>query len=248
MALAERRSELERLAAEAQNLPSFATALRGQSIAVIAEIKRSSPSKGEINIGISAAAQARAYEVGGAAAVSVLTEPHRFGGSDEDLADTARSCGLPILRKDFHVSEIQLVGAKAMGASAALIIVRALSPTRLVEMAAAAISIDLEILFEVRNEAELERALEVGAVAIGVNNRNLETLEVDPTTVARIVPLIPRDRIAIAESGYSTIADVEAAARAGADAVLVGSVLSVSPDPAAVVREMSSVARSIDQR
>lgn len=247
-ALAGRTSELANLAAEAPNRPSFAKALAGRSIAVIAEIKRASPSKGEINKGIAAAAQARAYEAGGASAVSVLTEPHRFGGCDADLTEAARACGLPILRKDFHVSEIQLIEAKAMGASAALIIVRALTPTRLAEMAAAARDIDLEILFEVRDEAELERALEVGAVTIGVNNRNLETLEVDATTVSRIVPLIPRDRIAIAESGYSTVAEVESAARAGADAVLVGSVLSISPDPAAVVRNMSAVARSIDVR
>ncbi len=242
-ALAARTGELERLAAEPRAVPSFASALAGPSIAVIAEIKRASPSRGDINKGISAARQARAYEAGGAAAVSVLTEPHRFGGRDSDLTDAARACELPMLKKDFHVSEIQLIEAKAMGSSAALIIVRALSPARLRAMAAVARDIDLEILFEIRDEAELDRALEAGALTIGVNNRDLETLEVDPTTVPRIVPLIPRDRIAIAESGYSTIADVQTAARAGADAVLVGSVLSASADPGATVRAMSAVAR-----
>ena len=174
--------------------------------------------------------------------MSVLTEPTRFGGSNDDL-EKARAAELPILKKDFHVSEAQLVEAKALGASAALIIVRAIEPARLQFLAEAAREIDLEVLFEVRDERELERALEAGAILIGVNNRNLETLVIDPSTVSRIIPLIPSGCIAIAESGYSSSADVKRAADAGADAVLIGSSLSASADPEAAVAMLASVAR-----
>lgn len=247
-ALGVHASELERLAFRARTVPSFSAALKRREVAVIAEIKRASPSKGDIDMGIAAGRQARAFEAGGAAAVSVLTEPRRFGGSNADLGEAIDACNLPVLKKDFHVVEIQLVEAKAMGASAALVIVRALSPTRLTSMASAGRDLGLDILFEIRDERELDRALHAGATTIGVNNRNLETLEVDPTTVCRIVPLIPRDCIAIAESGYSTVEEIESAADAGADAVLIGSVLSASADPGAAVRGMSAVARRFDVR
>ena len=220
----------------------MANVLRNEGVAVIAEIKRRSPSKGPINPGIAAGDQARLYAAGGAAALSVLTEPTSFGGDNEDIG-LAHAAGLPILKKDFHVSEVQLVEAQGLGASAALIIVRAIDPVRLADLSAVAREIDLELLFEVRDESELERALKVGAVMIGVNNRNLETLVIDPDTVSRIVPLIPSECIAIAESGYSSSADVERAAQAGADAVLIGSALSASPDPAAAVALLSKVPR-----
>lgn len=223
---------------------SLADALRRDNIAVIAEIKRRSPSKGPINVGLSAENQAMLYAAGGAAALSVLTEATSFGGANEDIA-SARKAELPILKKDFHVSEVQLVEAEALGASAALVIVRAIDPKHLSELAEAARQIELELLFEVRDERELERALKVGAVMIGVNNRNLETLVIDPETVSRIVPLIPSSCIAIAESGYSTSEDVRRAAEAGADAVLVGSALSASPDPAAAVRQLSGISRQL---
>lgn len=222
--------------------PSMSQALRRDSIAVIAEIKRRSPSKGPINTGLAAAEQARRYAAGGAAALSVLTEPDSFGGHNEDIG-LAREAELPILKKDFHVSEVQLVEAQALGASAALLIVRAIDPVHLADLAEAAQEIGLELLFEVRDESELERALKVGAMMIGVNNRNLETLAIDPDTVSRIVPLIPSSCIAVAESGYSTAGDVERAARAGADAVLIGSALSASPDPSAAVALLSVVPR-----
>jgi indole-3-glycerol phosphate synthase len=212
-------------------------------VAVIAELKRKSPSKGSINPGLDALVRARLYASGGAAALSILTEPTRFGGSNDDVA-LARDAGLPILKKDFHVSEAQLVEASEIGASAALIIVRSIEPDRLVPMAAAAREIDLEIIFEIRDEAELERALEAGAILIGVNNRNLETLEIDLTTVSRILPLIPGACVAIAESGYSTVDDVRSAAEAGADAVLIGSSLSASKDPQAAVAALSAIPRS----
>ena len=222
--------------------PSIAEALRRENVAVIAEIKRRSPSKGPINTDLAAGEQARRYAAGGAAALSVLTEPTSFGGTNEDIG-LAREAELPILKKDFHVSEVQLVEAQELGASAALIIVRAIDPVYLADLTDVARTIGLELLFEVRDESELERALKVGAKMIGVNNRNLETLVIDPQTVLRIVPLIPSGCIAIAESGYSTAADVEKAARAGADAVLIGSALSASPDPSAAVALLSVVPR-----
>lgn len=222
--------------------PSMAAALRKETVAVIAEIKRRSPSKGVINSTIAAADQARAYAAGGASALSVLTEPTSFGGANEDIG-LAREAELPILKKDFHVSELQLVEAQALGASAALIIVRAIDPVRLADLANTAREIQLELLFEVRDEHELERALAAGAMMIGVNNRNLETLVINPETVPRILPLIPSSCIAIAESGYSSAADVERAAAAGADAVLVGSALSASPDPSAAVALISAIPR-----
>ncbi|MEO5904816.1 MAG: indole-3-glycerol phosphate synthase TrpC [Gemmatimonadaceae bacterium] len=241
-ALGEKR-ELDELSLDQASIrPRFADALNRNTVAVIAEMKRKSPSKGAINTALGAAAQAKCYAAGGAAALSVLTEPTRFGGSNDDIG-AARGAELPILKKDFHVSEAQLVEARALGASAALIIVRAIEPSRLATLAEAARELDLEILFEVRDERELEQALSAGAILIGVNNRNLETLEIDADTVSRIIPLIPPTCIAIAESGYTTAADVERAAQAGADAVLIGSSLSASLDPETAVALLVGVSR-----
>lgn len=223
---------------------SFEQALRGDTVAVIAEVKRSSPSRGAINPGLDAGRLAQAFEAGGAAAISVLTEPARFGGSLVDLASVRAAIRLPMLKKDFHVARPQLLEARAVGASAALIIVRAIEPGRLLGLAETARDIGLEILFEVRDERELARALDVGARIIGVNNRNLETLEIDPATVGRVLPCIPLDCLAVAESGYSTRSDVEGAARAGADAVLIGSSLSAAVDPSTTLRELAGVRRS----
>jgi len=224
-------------------VPSFRESLIRDDVAVIAEIKRRSPSRGEINLAVESGPQALAYELGGAAAVSVLTEPSRFGGRNEDLEQVREASRLPILRKDFHVAEAQLEEAQNLGASAALLIVRAVEPSLLRDLAAAARELSLEIVFEVRDESELELALDAGGILIGVNNRNLETLEVDAQTVARLVPRIPPGCLAIAESGYSTRASVESAARAGADAVLVGSSLSASADPTEAVRRITGVRR-----
>lgn len=215
---------------------------------IIAEVKRASPSRGAINATLDAAGQARAYERGGAVAISVLTEPTRFGGSNEDLASVRAAVGLPVLKKDFHVAVIQLFEARALGASAALVIARAIPPDRLAEMLAAGREIGLEILVEVRNLAELDLALSFDAELIGINNRDLETLAVDPSTSGRVIPLVPRSALAVAESGIETRADVERAAEAGADAVLVGAALSASPDPEAAVRVLVGVPRSADAR
>jgi indole-3-glycerol phosphate synthase len=227
---------------------SFSGALRGRTVGVVAEVKRRSPSKGWINPAMSAVEQARAYERGGAAAISVLTEPDHFGGSVEDLVAVRDSVRLPILKKDFHVEPIQLLEAKALGASAALLIARALSPTSFTEMIDAANELQLEVLVEVRDEDELSRALAAGARVIGINNRNLETLVIDATTSERLLGLLPQSVVAIAESGVTTRADVERLAGAGADAVLVGSAVSAASDPAAAVRELSTVTRIARER
>ena len=243
-ALRPRRDQLERQALAAAVAPSMSAALLGRSVGVIAEVKRRSPSKGDIAPGLGAGAQAAAYAAGGAAALSILTEPAHFGGRDADLAEARAAVVLPLLKKDFHVHPLQMVQARALGASAALLIARAVSPARLGELARAATDIGLEVLFEVRDEAELETVLEAGALMIGVNNRDLETLVIDPDTAVRLLPLVPADRIAIAESGVRTRADVERYARAAADAVLVGSSISASSEPATAVRALADVSRA----
>ncbi len=226
----------------------FADALRGDHVRVIAEVKRASPSKGLIAAGLDAAAQAVAYVAGGAAAISVLTEPTRFGGSLDDLARVAAAVAVPAIRKDFLVHPAQLWEARARGASAALLIVRSLSPDELPALMAAAAEAGLATLVEVRDQQELERALRVGATVIGVNNRDLETLVIDPTTAPAIIPHIPVHAVAVAESGMRSIADVQPAADVGADAILVGSAISASPDPARDVRALAGVPRSRTQR
>jgi indole-3-glycerol phosphate synthase len=240
-ALLERRSQIEGAACVAQQGQSLSDALRTDRVSVIAEVKRASPSRGSINPGLSVEHQVREYQRGGARAISVLTEPELFGGSDQDLQAAGNTVSLPILRKDFHISAIQLVEARALGASAALIIARALDPAHLAEMVAAARDAGVEALVEVRDENELEAALAAGATIIGVNNRDLESLNVDPDTVSRVMPNVPRDCIGIAESGYGSRVSIDEAARAGADAVLIGSFLSASNDPAGLLVDLVSV-------
>jgi indole-3-glycerol phosphate synthase len=225
-------------------VPSFRAALQGSDVGVIAEVKRSSPSKGAINPGLDLVSQVRAYQSGGAVAISVLTEPTRFGGSDDDLVLARGAVPLPLLKKDFHVNVAQIFEARSLGASAALVIARAVPPSSLKELMAAGDDVGLEILVEVRDEQELRLALSLSATIIGVNNRNLETLEIDPETSLRILPLIPRGVVAIAESGVKRVADVQRVADAGADAVLVGSELSGATDPESVLRSLTGVART----
>jgi indole-3-glycerol phosphate synthase len=235
------------LAADAEETlpgPSLERALRGDAVALLAEVKRRSPSKGAIAESLSAVDQAQAYREGGAAAVSILTEPAHFGGSADDLVAVRSAVGIPALKKDFHVAPIQLVEARALGASAALVIVRAVAPARLEELMQTGRSLGLELLVEVRDEEELDRALAAGATMIGVNNRDLESLEIDATTALRLIPRIPGGLIAIAESGIATRADVERYAACGANAVLVGSALSSAGDPAASARALTGVPRT----
>ena len=246
--LSARTAELERTTAQLGRPPAFAQALRGEYVRVVAEVKRSSPSKGAINLGLDLEKQVAAYEAGGAAAISVLTEPTRFGGSNDDLTRARSAVRIPILKKDFHVERVQILEARSLGASAALVIARAVSPARLGDLMAAGAEAGIEILVEVRDERELELALMLGARLVGVNNRNLETLEIDPETALRLVPLIPADVIAIAESGVKTAKDVESLAAAGADAVLVGTELSSSSDPEKTLRSITRVKRTTNAR
>ena len=223
--------------------PALATALKRDTVALIGEIKRRSPSKGELNPHIDAGAQARAFERGGAAAISVLTEPSFFGGSLQDLRDVRAAVRLPVLRKDFHLDVTQLAEARAAQASAVLLIARALSPDELPRLLTAARDMELEVLVEVRSEAELERALDANAEIIGVNSRDLETLEIDERVPERLLPKIPPSVVRVWESGVHSVDDVKRAAACGADAVLVGSALSRAADPAALIRSFGGVPR-----
>lgn len=236
-------AELRARAGDRSPALPFAAALRGPAVRVIAEVKRASPSKGTIAPGLDAIAQAALYVQGGAAAISVLTEPSRFGGSLSDLDDVASRVAVPVIRKDFIVAPVQLWEARAAGASAALLIVRALAPGVLQRLMDAAREIGLGILVEIRDEAELDRAVGVGATVIGVNNRNLETLVIDAATAPRIIPRIPAACIAVAESGMQRVEDIGPAASAGADAILVGSAISAAADPAAAVAALAAVPR-----
>jgi len=230
-------------AADAGPAQSLRKALLGGPVAVIAEVKRKSPSRGALDESMDAPMRARQYEQGGARAISVLTEPTEFGGSREDLELIRRRVSCPLLRKDFHVHPVQMFEARACGASAALLIVRALGPDDTRVMADAARQAGVEAVFEVRDEAELACALDAGATVVGVNRRNLETLAMEPEVVSRLLPMIPASCVAIAESGISSRTDVEQAARLGADAVLVGSSLSLSENAQDAVAMLTGVAR-----
>jgi indole-3-glycerol phosphate synthase len=247
-ALMPREAELARLAADAPQAPAFRRALCGAVVQVVAEVKRRSPSKGWINPAISAAEQASAYARGGAAAISVLTEPTHFGGSNEDLLAIRAGVSVPVLKKDFHVHDVQLIEARALGASAALLIARALAPHELARLAETARQLRLEVVIEVRDEHELQRALDSGATIVGINNRNLETLAIDPATSERLLALVPPTIVAVAESGVSSRVDVERVAARGADAVLVGSSVSAAPDPSAAVANLCGVERVARER
>ena len=173
----------------------------------------------------------------------MLTEPSEFNGSSEDLTTVRAMVSTPLLKKDFHVHPVQMLEARACGAAAALLIVRALGPDDTRVMADAARQAGVEAVFEVRDEVELASALDAGATIIGVNRRNLETLEMEPDVITRLLPLIPSSCVAIAESGISSRSDVEEVARLGADAVLVGSSLSLASDPQDAVARLTGVTR-----
>ena len=242
-ALEAHADELEKSAKAADPTAPFRSALRDSTVGVIAEVKRKSPSKGWIRPEMDAAAQAKSYAAAGARAVSVLTEPEHFAGSVADLTAVKAAVSIPTLKKDFHVEPIQLLEAKALGASAALLIVRALGPVGLPRLMRVAQELDLEVLVEVRDEQELDLALACGARVVGINNRNLETLAIDAATSERLLSRVPSSVVAIAESGVSSRADVERVGRAGADAVLVGSSVSAAADPQDAVRRLTGVRR-----
>ena len=206
-------------------------ALSGPGVAVIAEVKRSSPSKGALAEIADPAALAQDYEAGGAAAISVLTEERRFAGSLEDLVRVRCAVSVPVLRKDFIISAYQLFEARAAGADMALLIVAALTDPELVSLIERARSIGLTPLVEVHTADEVRRAVDAGATIIGVNARNLHTLSIEPKTFSRLAPQIPDGIVRVAESGVRGPHDVIELARAGADVVLVGEALVTGRDP-----------------
>jgi indole-3-glycerol phosphate synthase len=213
-------------------------ALAGDDVAVIAEVKRGSPSRGMMAPIDDPAALAADYAAGGARVISVLTETRRFGGCLQDLADVRAGVQVPVLRKDFIIGSYQLWEARAHGADLALLIVAALEQNALVSLVERATSIGLLPLVEVHTKDELLRAVDAGAKVIGVNARDLTTLEVDRTAFARLAPLIPDGVIKIAESGVRGPRDLLAYAAAGADAVLVGESLVTDKDPRAAVADL----------
>ena len=214
----------------------FEQALRGPELSVIAEIKRATPSAGDLALDVEASTLARAYATGGAAAISVLTEPRFFKGSVEDLK-AASGAGLPVLRKDFVLDPWQLLETRAMGADAVLLVVRTLGD-ELNELIAGARALRLDTLVEVFNESELERALAAGATCIGVNHRDLQTFEVDPDRTAKLAPLVPSGTTLVALSGVRDRTQMVELQDAGATAVLIGESLVTADDPAAKLKEL----------
>ena len=212
--------------------------LKGEGVAVIAEVKRSSPSRGSLAAIDDPAGLAADYESGGAAVISVLTEGRRFGGSLDDLVAVRRSVDVPVLRKDFIVSSYQLWEARVHGADLALLIVAALDQEALVSLVERARSLGLTPLVECHTVEEVRRAVDAGADVIGINTRNLRTLEVDRGIFAALAPHVPDTAVCIAESGVRGPHDVMEYARAGADAVLVGESLVTGRDPRAAVRDL----------
>jgi indole-3-glycerol phosphate synthase len=230
---------LRRRAEDAPAPSDFIGALRARDLAVIAEVKRASPSAGAIAGAADAAAQASAYVRGGAAAISVLTEPRHFSGSLEDLETVRSVVALPILRKDFLVDPVQILEARAYGADAVLVIAGALDDEALGAMLGAAARLGMGVLLETHTDEQLDRALATDAAAIGINARDLETLEVDPAAARRRLGRIPGDRVAVLESGVASRADVVAAVEAGASAILVGETLMRAGDPARTLRALT---------
>ena len=228
----------ERAARIAGAKDPFAVLRDPEAVAVIAEVKRSSPSKGDLAPIADPAALAAEYEAGGAAVISVLTERRRFGGSLADLDAVRAAVEVPVLRKDFVVTPYQVWEARAHGADLVLLIVSALEQTVLTSLVDRVHSLGMTALVEVHDAEEVARAVDAGARCIGVNARNLKTLEVDRTTFARLAPLIPAGVARIAESGVRGPHDVMDHARAGADGVLVGESLVTGKDPRAAVADL----------
>ncbi|HEV2749260.1 MAG TPA: indole-3-glycerol phosphate synthase TrpC [Gemmatimonadales bacterium] len=243
-ALRSRTRELEQQAAAAPAPRAFVRAMAGPEVGVIAEVKRRSPSAGAIREDLDPVDHARAYAQGGAVAISVLTDERHFGGSLDDLSRVTAAVAVPVLRKDFILDELQLYEARAAGASAILLIARALTPARVRTLSAAARALGLGVLVEVHTEAELAVAVAGDPTAVGVNSRDLTTFAVDLAIAERLVAQVPADLPAIAESGIATRTDVERMAAAGADLVLVGTSVARTDDPAAAVRALTGVRRA----
>ncbi|GAB4007466.1 indole-3-glycerol phosphate synthase TrpC [Nocardioides ultimimeridianus] len=236
--LAELRARLADAPAPRDPMPHF----RGPGSSVISEVKRKSPSKGALADIPDPAALAQEYAAGGAAAISVLTEQRRFGGSLEDLRAVRAAVDTPVLRKDFIVTEYQLVEARANGADLALLMCSAITDDgELRTLFDTATDLGLTVLLEVHDEGEVERAVALGADLVGVNARNLKTLEIDSDTFGRLAPLIPEDRVKVAESGIFSPVDVKRFVGEGARAVLVGEALVKDGSPREAVAAMTGI-------
>jgi indole-3-glycerol phosphate synthase len=234
-------SDLERRVSEVPSAIDAEERLRREGLSLIAEVKRASPSRGALADIADPASLALAYAQGGAHAISVLTEERRFGGSLDDLRAVRAAVETPVLRKDFIVDDYQLLEGRVAGADLALLIVAALGDDELRRFHDRARELGLTVLVEVHDEAETERAVALGAELIGVNARNLKTLEVDPEVFGKLAPLVPEDRVLVAESGITGPADVARYAAEGASVVLVGEALVKDGDPAGGVRAMRAV-------
>ena len=236
---------LRREAADASRtvpVRDFAGALQAPGLSVIAEIKRRSPSKGDLGMTRTPAEMAAAYSAGAAACLSVLTDRESFGGSPADLQEARAAVPLPVLRKDFTVGPADVCDARIMGADAVLLIAAALSDAELSGLGGLADELGMTALYEVHDEAELERVLAAGARVVGVNQRDLVTFEVDTSRAVRVAAAMPAAVVKVAESGVGGPEDAAALAAAGFDAVLVGESLVRSPDPAAAVAALRQVA------
>ncbi len=218
----------------------FREAVTRPGLSLIAEFKRRSPSAGAIRDGATVAEVVKAYEQGGAAALSVLTDEAHFDGSLADLRDARGACELPILQKDFIVDPYQLYEAAAHGADAALLIVAALPDEELASLHELARALDLDCLVEVHDERELERALAVDADVLGINNRDLEDFSVDPQTTLELITDVPAGKAVVSESGISDRAALEELEDRGVDAVLIGEALMSAADPEAKIRELTA--------
>lgn len=239
------RSELEAAVREEAPPRGFRDALGGaERVALIAECKRRSPGAGDIRPGLDPVELTLGYERAGASALSVLTDGTYFGGSLEDLRAVRGRSSLPVLRKDFTIDTLQLLEARASGADAVLLIVRILSDASLASLHAEATGLGLDVLVEVHDAVELERAVAVGADLVGINNRDLSTFTTDLETTLRLLADVPDDVVLVSESGIRTAADVERLGEHGVDAVLVGETLLRADDPEDVARSLATVPRS----
>jgi indole-3-glycerol phosphate synthase len=232
-------SELEGRVEVGREGRPFAEALARPGTSVIAEHKRRSPSAGTIREGASCAEIVRAFERGGAAALSILTEEAHFGGSLEDLREARAACDLPILRKDFTIDPYQLYEAKAAGADAVLLVVGSLDDNELSRLWTLANEIDLDAIVEIHDEEELERALEIDCDVIGINNRDLESFTVDIQRTFDLLADVPAGKVVVSESGIHDRQQIDELEQVGIDAVLIGEVLMRAPDPEAAVRELT---------
>lgn len=234
--------ELQRLAASADAPRGFAQALRtraaAQQPAVIAEVKKASPSKGVIRENFNPAEIAASYQQGGAACLSVLTDIDFFQGSPDYLKQARAACDLPVIRKDFLVDPYQVVEARAMGADCVLLIVASLEDGQMAELNAAAVEQGLDVLVEVHDAAELDRALQLDTPLVGVNNRNLHNFEVSLNTTLELLPRIPTDRLAVTESGILTRDDVQLMLDNGVYSFLVGEAFMRAEDPGAELKRL----------